>query len=305
MTIQYLRKAALVVGVGNALIDLSDMHFVFSVQASYLASPNTAIIRVYNLSSDTARKITDAGTTVFLAAGYEGNMGQIFSGDIIQVRNGSEDAVNTFMEISAATGNYVYKGAFVNYTIDKGRNIADRLGVLAKAANIPLGTVSESSPDQATRGRVYFGLARDHLRNMASTMGAVWSINDTGLDMISQNAYKPGDIPVLNAGSGVIGIPEQTHLGISIKLLLNPSIQQNQQVQLDNSMITSYLFPTDLNSLAQAGFVPPISKDGFYKVLFVNHEGDTRGDDWYTNITCYNIAVNTEQLKYLLTNTIS
>jgi hypothetical protein len=30
----------------------------------------------------------------------------------------------------------------------------------------------------------------------------------------------------------------------------------------------------------------PVTDDGFYKVIVVEHEGDTRGNPWYANMVC-------------------
>ena len=32
--------------------------------------------------------------------------------------------------------------------------------------------------------------------------------------------------------------------------------------------------------------IPTIAEDGFYKVLYVSHQGDTRGTPWYSTMLC-------------------
>lgn len=300
MTTQFIRKASLIVGAGNEAIDLSEMHFNFQTTASYLPNPNTALIRVYNLSRATARKILDMGAIVQLIAGYEGNAAQIFSGNIIQARIGSENATDTFLDISAADGSTIYNSAFMNFTLANNSDMKSRIGTVALAIGVKIGSYTPNTPEKSVRGRVFFGLARDHLRNMASTVGATWTIQNGELDIIGQSAYKPGDIPVLTAASGVIGVPEVTLDGIEVKLLLNPNIITNGQVQLDNSLVTSFLYPAGfLEQFEKVGWVPLNTANGIYKVLYVEHQGDTRGDDWYTKIVCYGKVVNESQFKYI------
>ena len=301
MTTQYKRQAKLLIGAGTSLIDLSEMAIEFEVQAPNVETPKTAYIRVYNLSPDTAKRVTTEGAQVILSAGYEGNFGTIFNGQLIQARIGRENGTDTYLDLTAAVGDYTYNHGFLNFTVSAGSDVTGRLGMIANAVGLKTGVI-QAPPDapKLPRGQVFFGLARDHLRTQCATIGADWCINDNGeLDVIASGSYKPGDIPVINAGSGLIGVPEQTEIGVMVRCLLNPNLQQNMLIQLDNAQIQQYGYSTNFFSQAGAAFVPSLSADGKYKVLVVNHVGQTRGNDWYTDLICYSNIVNEGQLQYL------
>ncbi len=300
MTTQFLRKASLVVGAGSQAVDLSDLHFTFDVQAAVLDTPKTAYVRIYNLSTQTARLVTKEGTQLVLSAGYEGTFATIFNGQIVQARIGRENGTDTYLDVTAAEGDAVYNFATVSFSVAAGSDVVGRLGQIATAAGVKLGTVqAPSGGAKLPRGAVFFGLARDHFRREASTIGANWCIEDGRVDVIAEAGYKPGDIPVITSATGMVGVPEQTELGISVRCLLNPGLRQNQRVQLDNKSIQQYQFQTNLHAQAQAAFVPSLAADGIYKVLYVNHHGDTRGQDWYSDFVAYSKLLNESQLPYM------
>lgn len=299
MTQQYIRKASLRIGAGSQTLDLSELQFTFDVQAWVIETPRTAFIRVFNLSKSTARTVTKEGTQLILSAGYDGNFNTIFNGQITQARIGRENGTDTYLDITASDGDFIYNQGIVNFSVAAGSDVIGRLGQIATASNFKLGTIqAPANGAKLARGATYFGMARDHLRSEASTIGANWTISDGHLDVIADAGYKDGDIPVINSGTGMIGVPEQTEIGISVRCLLNPALKQNMRVQLDNASIRQYQMQADIYGQAYAPFIPAISADGIYKVLFVNHHGDTRGQDWYTDFVAYSKLLNEGQLPY-------
>ena len=301
MAQQFIRKATLVIGAGQQAIDLSELQFQFSVKASTIRTPKRLQLRIYNLKKETALKVTGYGASVSLSAGYNGNFGTIFEGQIVQVRIGRENATDTYLDISAADSDYTYNQALVNFSVAKGSGIIGRLGQLANAAGVKLGTAAiPSVPGQLHRGRVFFGLLRDHMSSLCGTIGANWALVNGKLEVVAQSAYRPGQIPLITAATGMVGVPEQTPEGIQIKTLLNPFIAVNGLVEIDNASIQQYQFPLELSETAKAALVPPMSRDGKYKVLFVEHVGDTRGQEWYSELVCYS-SFSMGQLTYLPT----
>lgn len=292
MTQQYIRKASLIVGISNQqVLDLSQMQFSFEVDAmsDFTQTPKTAFVRVYNLSQQTINTIVNEGSNLQLVAGYEGNYGAIFNGQIIQVRKGKDNAIDSYLDITAADSDFLYNQGFLNFTLASGTDHIGRLGQIANNLGVKLGTVQAPSGQKLSRGVSYYGLAKDHLRSAASSIGASWHISEGHLDVVTQSGYKAGEIPVITSLTGMIGLPEETPLGVFVTTLLNPSIEQNMLVQLDNKSIQQYAYAN--NNIAQAAQVlnvSGLSADGRYKVLFVNHIGDTRGNDWYSQFICYN-----------------
>ena len=106
--------------------------------------------------------------------------------------------------------------------------------------------------------------------------------------------YVPGTAIVLNAATGMVGFPQQTPGGITVRSLLNPKIKIGGLVQIDNKAINqgvssaagANLYPASGRLEALPGYLAKISSDGFYKVLVQEYSGDTRGQEWYSDLTC-------------------
>jgi len=292
---QYLRKVSLLVGSSETTqgaIDLSELRIRFTIRRGDIQTPNTADIRVYNLSEQTAQNIQKEFTRVVLQAGYEGNYGVIFDGQIKQVRRGRETQTDTYLDITAADGDSAYNFAMTSISLAAGSTPNDHVGAVLKdmaSHNVSGGYIPNLPGNPLPRGKVIFGMSRDVMRNIANNTDTSWSIQDGKLNMVPLNAYMPGEVPVLTAATGVIGLPEQTQGGIKLKTLLNPNLKIGQAVKLDNASIQSYKFGLALNQQVQNLFdeqVVKLNDDGLYYVMIADHTGDTRGNEFYTELTC-------------------
>lgn len=287
MSKQWLRKVSLVLGQnsGNAL-DLSALRIKFSTKKGDLQTPNSADIRVYNLSDETAQRVQKEFTRVTLQAGYEENFGVIFSGNVKQVRRGRENGTDTFLDIFAADGDAAYNFATVNTTLAAGAGQKDVVGACAASMQqhgVSQGHAPELAGPQMPRGQVLYGMTRDHLRTSAQSTATSWSIQDGKLTMIERTGYLPGQAVVLTAKTGLVGTPEQSQDGVRARCLLNPQLRVGSRVKIDNRSILRAKI--DMNYTA-INMTPKVSNDGFYRVLIAEHSGDTHGTDWHTNLTC-------------------
>lgn len=282
MSDQWIRKASLIVADGEEGLDLSELHFKFKVDQSDLETPNNCIIRVYNLSDKTAQAVEKEYTRVVLQAGYQnGAFGIIFDGTIKQVRRGRENATDKYLDILAADGDIASNFGVVSSTLSAGATPEDQTRVLADAMGVDQGYVSYGIGATLPRGKVLYGMARDHLRRLSQTAGSTWSIQNGKIQVVPLSSYLPSEAVVLTSRTGLIGLPEQTEDGIKCKCLLNPKIRIGSQVQIDNASIQRQQISFEYTAF---NIFPTIADDGFYKVLVAEFEGDTRGNPWYTNI---------------------
>ena len=295
---QFIRKASLIVGGddGNA-IDLSALRFAFSIRRGDIQTPNSADIRVYNVAPQTAERIrqilpTPEFTRVVIQAGYDGNYGVIFDGQIKQVRRGRESQLDTYLDITAADGDSAYNFAVSAVSLAAGSKPSDHIAAVLEGMakfGVSQGYMPELEGNPLPRGKVIFGMSRDELRKVAKTTSTSWSIQDGKVNFIPLTAYMPGDVPVITAATGMVGLPEQTQDGIKIKCLLNPNIKIGTQVKLDNASIQRYRYNLSINQQAQNAMSEQSNKindDGFYYVMIADHQGDTRGNAWFTELIC-------------------
>lgn len=303
---QFKRKATLYVATKGKALDLSDLRFRFHVSAADVSTPNVMSVRVYNLSDATRKQIISEYDSVTLEAGYENaNYGIIFSGTIKFFRRGKESNVDSYLEINAADGDLGYNFGFVNQTFAPGASQVQILNANAKAMGAtvdPNATSYASTGGVLPRGKVLFGLARSAMDDLAATLNCRWSIQNGVLVLIKETGYLPGQVIVLNSNTGMIGIPEATDNGIEVRSLLNPLAKIGQRIQIDNADITSVsgtqgspaALGIQLSPTQDPIFYADLAQnDGFYRILVAEHTGDTRGQEWYTDMTCLAIDTTT------------
>jgi hypothetical protein len=297
MSDQFIRKVSLVVAEGEKGLDLSKLRIQFSTSQSDFQTPNTAIIRIYNLSDQTAARVETEFSRVILQAGYEsGNFGIIFDGTIKQTRKGRENATDTYVDIFAADGDIPYNFGLVSHSRAAGVTPKEDIAAIAKSMNLPVGYLPDLTPAAAARGKVRFGLGRDMLRDICTSAGASWSIQNGKLVVIPLTGYLPGEAVVLNSATGMIGIPEVTEGGIRVRCLINSRLQIGGLIQLNSADIRKAFLngtwawsPQRLE--AYTGILPKVLPgDGFYKVYVLEYSGDTRGQDWYADIVCLAVS---------------
>ncbi len=302
---QYLRKASLIVyGVDGKALDLSALRFSFAIRRGDIQTPNSADIRVYNVAPNTAKSIQKISpapefSRVVINAGYEGNYGIIFDGEIKQVRIGRESQTDTYVDISAADGDSAYNYSVLAISLAAGAtspaNQVEQI-IQGMANNgVTKGYIPDLSTNALPRGKAIYGMAKDELRKLGNTTQTSWSIQDGKVNLIPLTAYKVDEIPVITSQSGMIGLPEQTQNGIKLKVLLNPNIKVGQAVKLDNASIQQYRYNLAQNQQAQNESTSIYNKtdsDGLYYVMIADHNGDTRGNNWYTSLTC--LAINAD-----------
>lgn len=292
-TPQFGRKVSLIIGQDSgAALDLSELRFRFDVRRGDLQTPNSARIRVYNVSQQTAQRVEREFSRVVLQAGYQGNYGIIFDGTVKQVRRGRESQTDTYLDITAADGDSAYNFAVVNTTLAAGSTPADHVAAACTAMNpygVTQGYLPELPKNPLPRGKVMFGMARDFMRWTAKTTQTVWSIQDCKVILVPETAYMPGEIPVITSETGMVGLPEQTQNGITIKMLLNPSVKIGRLIQIDNASVQRYEYSLSVGQQAQNQRIEEQAKlqdDGYYYVMIAEHYGDTRGNDFYTEVIC-------------------
>ena len=290
--LQYIRRCNLIVAGGDKDgLDLSNLRIVFKIKKSDAQTPNTAEIRVYNLAEETAKQIQKEFTRVILQAGYESNYGVIFDGNIKQVRLGRENGTDTYIDIAAGDGDDAYNYAIVNTTLAAGAKQSDQINAAAgsmASKGVGKGFVGETGTTALPRGKVMYGMARDYLRQSAEASGTTWSVQDGKLQVIDRTAVLPNEAVVLNSKTGLVGTPEQTNDGIKTKCLLNPMLKIGVRVKIDEKDVATAKLP-DTEKDSTANKPAAISSDGIYRLLVVEHGGDTRGTDWYSDLVCLDV----------------
>jgi hypothetical protein len=131
-------------------------------------------------------------------------------------------------------------------------------------------------------------------------MGMSWGIDQGQVNITTLAGYLPGEAVDLTSLTGLVGIPEQSENGVQVKCLLNPRLSTGGLVRIDNKSINQ-LFqqnprgaPVAYNSYVGLQFLASVTNDGVYRVFVVEHEGDTRGGPWYSDLVCLAVDPSTK-----------
>jgi hypothetical protein len=73
------------------------------------------------------------------------------------------------------------------------------------------------------------------------------------------------------------------------------------RVQIDNASIAKYKINLSVPN-SPANIPPPLTADGVYYVLVIEHSGDTRGIPWYSTLVCINMDITTNPINSVQTN---
>ena len=232
---------------------------------------------------------------VIIEAGYQNHHGIIFQGDLWWKSVGRESETETFRPLVAATGDRARQYAVVNVSVAKGasqREIFDKVldAMKEKGVGAKQTVMVPFMDSRLPRGKVMFRMATDAMNGIADTNNFDWGYGVDGLVAIPKTpTYDPNEkVIVLNADTGLIGRPTLDEDGLDVQALLNPNLEIGAKIQIDNASVQRNNYDTTVSEDAvtknQAVTDAFLSADGVYQVISREHVGDTRGEDWYTNL---------------------
>ncbi len=267
---------------GRKSLEVSSLRCTFQIIKTILLEPNLSVVTIYNLSPQTEGTIIKEGQKVVIEAGYEGDQyGVIFDGNVVQPVRGKEEGTTYTLTLVCMDGDRYVNGGFVGVSLVAGQSQRDVVNAcLSRATNpIEAGSISEGlAKTKLPRGKVLFGLGANYMRQLAQSSNSTFYIADGKANIISPADVPQGQIFDLSAESGLVDVPYQTEYGVNARMLLNPRVNVNSLIRIDNRLIRGAKM-----RLGQP--VRPLDEDGIYRVYKLTHIGDTRGPDgWYTEV---------------------
>jgi hypothetical protein len=265
----YQREARIIVGTLElATSGLFALDFQFAVERTLETEPNTAEIKVWNLSPANRLRLEALGKIpCYIEAGYLGQTSVIFLGDLRRAFT-ERDGPDLITTIESGDGEEATQTARVNVSIAPGttnsaifRAVLGAFGILeGNLASVPV----DAQRQLMARGGVVSGSASQVLTRLALGIGVRWSIQ-SGMAQFTLGAQPiQGTAVFLSADTGLIGTPSIDSKGVlTAKALMIPDI-----------------FPGRL--LVLQSTTPRLS--GNYRVTKTQHTGDTSGDDWYVEV---------------------
>lgn len=260
--------------------DFTKLHITFQIVKTYLMDIQYSAIKIYNVNRDAESFILRKATAICVEAGYEGAYyGEIFQGDIIQAF-GYWDGTDFIMEIIAADSERFLNASFISNNIERGMTQRQAVEQIAAKASIPtkINSISDGLKESTLpRGKVFFGMAKDYLEQIAQGSEATLYMNNGQVNLIKATDLPKDTILKLSPSSGLIGQPQQTELGITAKCLLLPQLAVERCVQIDSQYIKE-------RQVSIGTLQTRLDPQGVYKIAKVTYSGDNRGSDWYAEI---------------------
>jgi hypothetical protein len=305
-----------VLTVTDSAFEPEALRITFDVVTMGRQVPWYAEICIYNLNEQTANYILTQGTNsaippaaapnaaaqavpiqqgmeVILSAGYlNGKYGVIWDGFILQPLWERENQVDFKLTLHCMNWlGIVARNNVLPQAYAAGSTQLQIVQSIMQNSFHPVqqGTISPNLSTKALpRGKVVFGSINKYIGEIARDNNLQWWLDKKGL----MNLNSPGgptltlstDPPVVfTPTTGIVDTPAQTQEGIYMRLLLDPTVEVKlpyMTVKVDNSQIRQLL--------RQAGEYPSfLAQDNTYVVMGARYLGDTRGQDWYVDVTGY------------------
>lgn len=292
------------------------LRMTFEVVQSTLPSPWWyADIHVYNLNAETAQNILFNATWVKLKAGFQTGdnlYSTIWDGPVLQTLYDRERVVDQHVQIRCiaspllannivafSMGPRASQLQFVSQMINQ-----VNYGAPANVTPISVAVSEEAQTGMAKqylRGNTMFGRIDGQMNTVTDDNFTQWwkdgykanvsaySSSDLTPDFIYSPPFPPDSpfsTPPAGVTASIIGTTKQTPFGVIFQVLLDPRLQVKiplQIVQLQNAVISQIV---QLPNPSGGNAVTPFGNGKLFVGQLV-HRGDTRGNDWYTEVTGY------------------
>jgi hypothetical protein len=153
---------------------------------------------------------------------------------------------------------------------------------------IPAASITNLKSTVLPRGVTVFGSPYDEIDNIADENNCQWWVNEDGLSMgTADEIQDSAQALVYTPTTGIVGTPRQTQEGVELRVLLDPRVvisRVRQQIKIDQSSIRA-------RAVQVGQYQAILDADGTYAVYGIHHYGDTRGNNWYTEIIGLTTAI--------------
>jgi hypothetical protein len=194
-------------------VALNALRVVFSVTRDVKRHPNSCEVRIYNLTRTHQAALAQAPEVrVRLEAGYVGDLGTIFDGDLRSARS-LRQGTDVVTSVSGGDGATKIRTARINKTFTAGTPVATVIAELGKALGVGAGNLKDfagaqlrSGSKTLTRPLTLHGPVFDELEHVTRSCGLRWSVQDSALQL-REAGLPVGDRqgPLLRSDTGLIG----------------------------------------------------------------------------------------------------
>lgn len=268
------RKVQVDIGNAEKAVRITDLHVTFKVTKkpnTGKAGGNSCTCNIYNLAQDTRHQFKVNADKIYLRAGY-GEIVQdaiLFSGTISNLTHSisKPDVITT---LTCDDGLKELSENFVSLNLGKNTPFEQALDTLIRLSKLDIKTkdVANVKNFKFLQGFQDIGSVREIFNTLMAKAQCDWSVQNGKLKIIALDGTDKTLAQEITPETGMIGSLERlddvisgkgVQVGWRVKCLLMPALEPGSRVILNS---------TDLPQRAA------------YKILEVEHSGDTHGTDW-------------------------
>ena len=274
------------------------MRIVFEVNITGYASKKsfwTAKIELYNLAFGVVQNLLyGQGAIVQLSAGFQnGPYGVIFQGTVYQVMYERVEVVDSKVTLICYTGLAETIGNFASIRGQAKMTQAALIAKMASGSNVPFPIDPASQPALSNlpttewpRARAFFGDPHDFIDSVmsANNLQSWYGFDGLGVTPMTN----PANVTTITytPTTGILGTPQQTLNsgglcdGVQLVVLLDPRLRVTippMQIDISSSIIRQFQYQPP-------NYQPILDPNGTYLVNGLQFRGDSRGNQWETEI---------------------
>lgn len=235
---------------------------------------------------------------VRLEVGYDGKLRQVFQGSVKSGAVKREGAIH-IVSLECEDGGHDYINAFTSRTVRGKDQVVD--SVLQDMPNTKKGSVTKQQA--LIRPKVLVGSSSKILTDTLASDESFF-IKDERVHILKANEVTSGNIPVVNARSGLLNTPQATKIsaqddgGKKTKMPTNePDTDPAGKKDTDSSTLAKsskgqIVFDTKLNPMLVIGGLCAVESvtnpalNGVYKIYQIETSGQNNGAAWYQKVVC-------------------
>lgn len=249
--------------------DVTGLRIQFEAKKTDAREPNELKLAIINLNEADREFVQQDGLQVTLEAGYNDDNKLIYKGDIDVAQN-RWAIPNWVTTIEAGDGQNAIQTGFINKSLTGQVTQTQIVDELIAAMGLGKGAISGLlSSVKAKLGQILSGNASKLLDDILRQNNMTWSVQDGAVQIHADSGHNGTSAVLLSSSTGLLSAPERTYeakgegrieeAGIKALSLLQGQIIPGGRIQIESRTI-----------------------DGIYRVLSVDHRGDSRGSgmDW-------------------------
>lgn len=267
---------------GNAT-EITGLRMTAKIERTLESNPNTAEVKIYNLSESSRSAFEALPLRVYLAAGYAGENHLLLVGDVRPGSGSEHDGTEWITSLRVGDGHRAYANGRVNRSYRPGTPMLTILADAARSMNLELPRELAADRELAAgiaSGSTVSDFAADALTRLLAPYGYSWSMQSGKLQVLRDEQVLVGVERVIEQASGLIGIP---------KMKVPTPTRSKKPKKVKRATV-------EFRHLLDGTLVPGMrirlrseSLEGAFKLTKVTSTLDTHGSDWMSQ--CEGIPV--------------